>query len=498
MKIFSAALAAETNTFAPMPAGISAFQERAFYPAGSHPDQMQMHSGPLWAARLRASVRHFVLAEGLVAAAVPNGLVPRRTYEALRDEILRDLQAAIPVDIVLLGLHGAMVADGYDDCEGDLLARVRAMVGPDTVIGAALDPHCHLTVAMTNHADLMICWKQYPHTDILERAEDLLDACLAMAERRLVVGVTVIDTGMITLIHTDAGAGREFIERVQRLERTRGIVSISIIHGFPWGDVADMGTRVLVYSDATIDTDGSQRLALASQLADELAAARDSFAARGLSVDEALDEALFLPGPVVLADGSDNAGGGAPSDSTFILRQLLDRVIRDACLGPLWDPGAVRIAIDAGEGAELPMRVGGKTCPLSGTPVDATWTVKHIRHDVIMTGMAGTPAKLGHCALVETAGIEVLLSTIRCQGFDTDMFTQLNCDLSTKKIIVVKSSQHFVTSYSKIASRILYVNAPGVVTANLRELRFTKVQMPRWPLSELGPLKILVHANTST
>ncbi len=121
MRVFSAALATETNTFAPMPTGIATFHERAFYPAGQHPDKMQMHGGPLWAARQVGPSRGWTLIEGLVAAAVPNGVVTRAAFETMRDQILADLRAALPVDMVLLGLHGAMIADGYDDCEGELI-----------------------------------------------------------------------------------------------------------------------------------------------------------------------------------------------------------------------------------------------------------------------------------------------------------------------------------------------------------------------------------------
>ncbi len=170
MRVFSASLATETNTFAPMPTGLASFRDRGYFPAGKHPDQMTFFSGPLWAARLRGKERGWTLLEGMVAGAQPSGTTTRQAYESLREELLADLRAALPVDMVLLGLHGAMVADGYDDCEGDLLRRVREIVGPEVVVGAELDPHSHLTPAMTAHADLLIAFKEYPHTDVLERA----------------------------------------------------------------------------------------------------------------------------------------------------------------------------------------------------------------------------------------------------------------------------------------------------------------------------------------
>jgi microcystin degradation protein MlrC len=491
MRIFSGAFATETNTFGPMPTSVRSFHERGYFRAGEHPNQMQMHSGPLWAARLHRRP-DWTLIEGMVAAAVPNGLVTRQAYEALRDELLRDLQQALPVDLVLLGLHGAMAAEGYDDPEGDLLGRIRRMVGPATIIGATLDPHCHMSAAMCENADLLICWKEYPHTDILERAEDLLRLCLAMKEDGLKLGLTLVDTGIVTKIHTSQGEGRKLVDRVSALEGGGGILSVSIVHGFSWGDVPDMGTKILVYSDAALDPDGAKREALALTLARDIVALKGAFTPPGLGIPEALDEAAATAGPVVIADGADNAGGGAPSDSTYFLRALLDRKM-DACLGPLWDPGAVALAFDAGIGARLDLRVGGKVCPLSGDPVDARWTVTALKPDMVMTGLAGVPAKLGDCALITSGGVDVVLTSIRCQGFNIDFFTQLGCDPATKKVVVVKSSQHFQASFSKIASRIIYSDAPGVVTSHLKTLPFRRVRLPRWPLTEPGPIAVLTN-----
>ena len=134
MRVFSAGLATETNTFAPMPTGLASFRDRGYFKAGTHPDQMTFFAGPLWAARQRGKALGWDLVEGMVAAAQPSGTTTRYAYETLRDELLADLRGALPVDVVLLGLHGAMVADGYDDCEGDLLERVRKIVGPKVVV----------------------------------------------------------------------------------------------------------------------------------------------------------------------------------------------------------------------------------------------------------------------------------------------------------------------------------------------------------------------------
>jgi microcystin degradation protein MlrC len=484
MRVFSAALATETNTFAPMPTGLSSFHERAYFPAGRHPDAMQMHGGPLWAARLVGPARVWTLIEGLVAAAVPNGVVTRAAFEGLRDALLADLRAALPVDMVLLGMHGAMVADGYDDCEGDLLGRVREIAGPDAVIGGTLDPHSHLSAAMVESADLLICWKEYPHTDILERAVELVDLCTALAEKRLRLRASVADTGMIGTLHTTREPARGFINRVRALEGRDGIVSISVVHGFAWGDTPDMGTKILVYNDAAADPDGARGAALAQLLAAELFELRETLVDSRPGIDEALDTALATAGTVVLGDGSDNAGGGAPGDSTFILRRVLERGIGGVCLGPLWDAGAVRIAFDAGVGARLALRIGGKTAPQSGDPVDATWQVRALARDMVMTGLAGTPAKLGDCALVACDGVEVVLTSFRCQAFGLDLFTQLGCDPAQRRLVVVKSSQHFRAAYAPIAARIIMVDAPGVLPSDITTLPYHKIKLPKWPFPD--------------
>lgn len=483
MRVFSGSLATETNTFGPMPTGLASFKDRGYYPAGQHPNQITLFSGPLWAARLRGKDAGWTLIEGMVAGAQPSGITTRHAYETLRDELLADLKGALPVDMVVLGLHGAMVADGYDDCEGDLLERVRAIVGPGVVVGAELDPHNHLTPAMVDSADLLISFKEYPHTDVLERGLELVDLCAAMVAKKIQPVHAVVDCEMIVTMHTSRQPARGFVDKLQSLEGKDGVLSISVSHGFSWGDVPEMGTKLIVY------TDGDQALAdrLARELADELIAMRDGLTVDYPGIDASLDQALaFDGGPVVLADGADNPGGGAASDSTFILRRMVERGIRNAALGPLWDPIAVRIAFEAGQGARLAMRLGGKISPLSGDPIDLMCTVKALHADMVMTGLANAPTPLGDCALLESDGIEIVLITLRNQAMGTDMFTQLGCDLVAKKIIVVKSSQHFYASFSKVAKHVIYAGAPGAVTLDLKTLPYRKARRPKWPIDAIA------------
>ncbi|MFO0472945.1 MAG: M81 family metallopeptidase [Pseudomonadota bacterium] len=492
MRAFTATLVTETNTFAPLPTALSAFHAEGHYSkAGAHPSEPSaLSSWMLTAVRERARRDDWALAEGMMAFAEPAGPTTREAWDSLREELLADLRAAMPVDLVLLGLHGAMVAEGCDDCEGELLHLVRGIVGPTTVVGALLDPHNHLSEAMVRHADVLVEIKEYPHTDFHERTLELIDLCVATVRGDIRPQAAVVDTAMALVIHTTREPGRGFVERMQALEGRDGVLSVSLTHGFAWGDVPDMGTKVLVYTDARQDPGGASGRAVAQQLADELRALRDDFspATLGLGVDAGLDAALADPGPAsgrgpaVLADGSDNPGGGAAGDSTFILRRVLERRLQGVALGPLWDPQAVRIAFDAGRGARLPLRLGGKVSPLSGDPVDAECEVLALRRGMTMSGLDGLPIPLGDCALVETAGVKIVLATLRTQAFGTDLFTGLGVDLAQQRLVVVKSSQHFHAAYAPIASSVVYVDAPGSCSGRLGTLPYRRIRRPKWPL----------------
>jgi microcystin degradation protein MlrC len=248
MRVFAAGLATETNTFSPLPTGEASFRDRGYYPAGTHPDHLLFFAGPVWAARQRAKENGWSLKEGLVAAAQPAGITTRAAYEVLRDELLNDLKNALPLDMVVLGLHGAMVAQGYLDCEGDILSRIREIVGPRVVVGVELDPHCHLSEAMISNSDLLICFKEYPHTDVAERAFELVDLCAAQVQGKVFAVPSMVDCEMFVTLHTTRQPVRGFVDRIQRLEGKDEILSISIAHGFAWGDTPDMGTKVLVYT----------------------------------------------------------------------------------------------------------------------------------------------------------------------------------------------------------------------------------------------------------
>jgi microcystin degradation protein MlrC len=234
MRLFIAGLDTETNTFAPIPTGPRAFAE-GFVAHGDATRRPENYcSAQLYVWRRLAERRGWDVVESLCAYAEPGGTVVRAVYESFRDEILADLQRARPVDLVLLALHGAMVAGGYDDCEGDLLARILGILGPSVPVGAELDLHCHITDAMVRHATALVAYKEYPHIDIPERAEDLFRIVANAAERKTKPVSASFDCRMISTYRTTEQPLRGFVDRMKALEGRDGIISVSLGHGFPW------------------------------------------------------------------------------------------------------------------------------------------------------------------------------------------------------------------------------------------------------------------------
>ena len=440
---------------------------------------------PVFTFRRLAEAQGWEVVESLTAVADPAGRTVRSVYEALRQEILDDLKNALPVDVVFLDLHGAMVADGYDDCEGDLLAHIREIVGPDVPIGVELDPHCHLTKTMVENATVLVMEKEYPHIDFAERTQDAFRILVDTVEGRVQPHMSVFDCRMIMdALHTTREPGKSLVDHIKRIEKEDDdILSISLCHGFTWGDVPEMGTKVLVVTDSNPEKGG----ALAEELGRKLYDLRHDITTDYLSVDETLDRALEIlsanPGkPVVISDTTDNPGGGAPGDSTFILKALLDRGIEGATIATIWDPIAAGIAADAGEGARLALRIGGKMGPSSGDPVDVQARVIKVEENATQTFGAGNVIGIGNAVVVQVNDIDIILNTTRRQVYGVDCLTNLGIDPMQKRILIVKSSQHFYASFAPLAADVLYCVAPGTLAMNVKDIPYRRIDKNKWPL----------------
>ncbi|MBR0752812.1 M81 family metallopeptidase [Bradyrhizobium jicamae] len=475
MRIFSALFGTETNTFSPFPTSIDQFE-----PNERKPGEYHLFGQVLRVLRERAEQEKLDIVQGRGGFAEPNGMTTRAAYETLRDRLLADLRAAMPVDIVALAMHGAMIADGYEDAEGDLIAEVRRIVGPDVVIGVELDLHGFLSKNKVENADILIFFKEYPHLDILDRARELVDLCLRTARRQIKPVMSVVPCNMIAQFMTLREPMSSFVRRMKDLESTDGVLSISFVHGFAWGDCSELGSKMLVI------TDGQKSLgdAVAAQLRDELFAIRERCFAEYLDIETALTEATQSPAhPIVLADVADNSGGGAAGDSTFVLEAMLKRGVTEACVGPFYDPGALAICYSAGVGAKLPVRIGGKHSLASGRPLDVEARVLNCAPtaDMLNCFGSGGTTPMGRSVRIDVAGIDVVLVERRIQALG-DVFTPLGIDWRSRKIVVVKSANHFYAAYAPSAAKVLFVDSPGGASMNWKELNYRARPRNLWPM----------------
>jgi microcystin degradation protein MlrC len=481
MKAFTAGLGAETNTFSGLYTGLDDFRDCFLFGPYEHPAELTEVSAPLFVLREKQERHGWQVIEGTYAFALPAGRVGFQTYENLRDRILADLRAALPVDMVAFSMHGAMAAIGYDDCEGDILSRARQIVGPDVPIGVEIDPHAHLSRAMTEHADIIIAMREYPHTDFLERGRELIDILERAALRTVHLVAAVYDCKTIGRFHTLREPMRGFVNRMSALlDDTPGLLSVSFIHGFPWGDTADMGAKILVVAD------GDRALAqqTATVLGNEIERIRDKTFSPPISIAAGLDRAVGASaGPVVIADIADNPGGGASGDSTILLRALLARDVA-ACLGPLWDPTAVRIAMAAGPGALVALRLGGKVDAAGGLPLDLEAEILAVDPDAYQS-WSGTRMKLGAACALRIGKVYVVVSSVRDQAYSPDLFTNLGIEPRAMPIVAVKSAQHFMAGFASIARDVLLVSGGGGLETDFRRIPYRHILRPKWPLDEI-------------
>jgi len=250
---FVACFGTETNSFSNLPTGFKTFEDTMLFYGDATAHEPFMMSEPLHVWRRMTQAQGGQVVESIAAFAQPGGVTVREVYENLRDKLLAGLKAAGQLDMVLLNMHGAMVANGYQDCEGDTLQRVRAIVGPNVVIGVELDLHCSLTRLMLDMADIIVTYKEYPHIDAAARAEEVFNLSLQTQQTHIKPVMAVYDTQMINLWRTPFEPMRSVVAQMQAMEGKDGILSVSFAHGFPWQDVAETSAKMLVISDGDPD-----------------------------------------------------------------------------------------------------------------------------------------------------------------------------------------------------------------------------------------------------
>ena len=406
----------------------------------------------------------FELIPTIFANAHPSGPTPRDVFDRILNDLLERLHAAGPVDGVILSLHGAMVAEGIDDGEGCILEAVRRLVGPDVPIVSELDIHTNMSPRMVAMADALVVHQTFPEidqeecglkcADIMHRTlREGLRPTMALHQLPMVWGMNQI---------TRHPPMREAIAELHAIEARPGVVTASICTCFPLADIPHMGASVIVVADD--DRELAQRCA--DELASYLWERREEWQSEWKSTRECLEEAeregRF---PVVFADRNDNTGGGAPGDGTGMLRTFIEAGLEDACLLYIVDPEAVAACEQAGAGSTLTLKVGGKSTPLQGEPVEMTAEVVALGDGRFLyegPRNRGLEGDMGPCAHIRQDGVHVLLVSHREQPFDTALARTLDLDPRDMRYIGLKSAGHFRACYEEFAGNILVVSEPNV------------------------------------
>ncbi|MCY2962698.1 MAG: M81 family metallopeptidase [Planctomycetota bacterium] len=425
----------------------------------------------------------------LWAFAYPSGLIVADDYAALKGEFLdhlrREIASPAGVDGVLLDLHGAMVVEGIPDADGDFVAAVREVVGPDRPIVVTYDLHGNHSLPRMRSATASIGFDTYPHVDMAERGREAAELILATLSGKVVPVTAFRSIPMFWNAPcqvTGHPPMNEVIDLLHAIEQRPGILTASVSTGFPWADVPNMGSSVWV----TADRDQELADRTAQELADWIWERRERWQCPPLSVAAALDKGeSHGKYPIILADHADNTGGGAPGDSTEVLQTFLDRGLKDAAILYIVDPEVVELAHRAGVGAILDTEVGGKSDPIQGPPVKMRATVRALSQgDFTYDGpmYAGLTGNMGPSCWIEQNGVHVVVVTATEQPLGPAFALTLGLDCRRLKYIAVKSAVHFRASFEPFAGLILSVDARGTHTHDFRALNYQHRPRPMYPL----------------
>ena len=487
----------ETNTFAPSKADYTAFEDGGGWPGAQYgasifPAVQGANIPAAGAIQALRSAGHELVGTAW-AAASPSAHVTDDAFERITQRLVTEIRNSLPLDGVYLDLHGAMVAERYDDGEGEILRRVREAVGPRVPVVASLDLHANVTAAMMRHADGMVAYRTYPHVDMADtgaRAARLLDQMLKTG-RRMAGAFHQLDylTGIpsqCSFIEPCKGIYQE----LERLERKHGAV-LSFAPGFAMADFEDCGMSVFGFS-----FDESPSREAVKQLRRIVADSEQDFALELHSPAEAVRRARERgePGrPVVLADTQDNPGAGGNGDTTGLLKEMILQNSKDAVLGLLIDAESARRAHQAGRGATIAFSLGGRSAIPDDAPLAGEFTVERLgdgRFTCTGPMFKGFRMQLGPMALLRSRaapGVRVALASRKCQAADQEMFRHLGVEPRAGRVLALKSSVHFRADFQPIAKEVLVVKAPGPALADPAEFVWTKLRKGV-RLRPLGPV----------
>lgn len=491
MKIVTGGIAQETNTFQWEPTTLTDFQKGSSGIERGEAILNMRNTGTIYGGIVTVAEANGVdLVPTTYGHAVPGGRVSTEAYTTMRDEILAGLRAAMPVDGVLLGIHGAMAVEHGDDGEGPLITAIREIVGPEVPIIAPLDLHTNLSEEMMAEATAFIGYKHYPHIDTRETGAEAMELLIRTIKGEVTPVMAHVRVPLIapnqSMVTTWQSPLKIAIDRAREIEQEPGVLSATVLGGFPFTDIEFAGVATIVV------TDNDQ--ALAKQYARELAQLcwdqRADFDIHPTPIADAIAEALAgEPGSVyVLADISDSGASGTAGDGTAVLKGLLEANARSAAVAQIMDRAAVDACIAAGVGATVTLSVGGKHDAFHGDPVEVTGMVRLIhegRHPMGGVMGAGTMNSRGKTVVLEVGGpggIEVQLTELRGHPNDLNHFRSFGIEPTQRRILVLKSAAHFRAAFEPIATKVIEVDAPGISTPKLTSLQYQSLRRPIYPL----------------
>ncbi len=485
MRIIVGGFQHETNTFAPSKADWDAFKLGGGWPGMARGEEVfpAIEGANIPAAGFVEAARghKHTLIPTLWCAASPSAHVTRDAFERIAAILLEDIAAALPADGVYLDLHGAMVAEHYDDGEGEVLRRVRELIGPDVPLVASLDLHANVTERMLQEADALIAYRTYPHVDMADtgaRAFAFMQKRLDGMPRPSVAARRISYLLPTCWQSTMAMPAKGLYERLETLEAAPGISSMSFCMGFPAADFPDCGALVWAYADTQSAAD-----AAADALTADVEAAEAAFAGKLYSPEEAVLHAAQLAAgtdkPVVIADAQDNPGAGGDSDTTAILRALVRYNVPGSALGLMVDPQAALLAHKAGEGATVRIALGGHSRIPGDAPFEADFLVERLSDGkFVATGpfYSGFRMELGPSACLRIGEVRVVVASHKAQMADQAMFRYVGIEPTQQNILVLKSTTHFRADFTPIAADILICAAPGPMPMNPLDLPWTNLR----------------------
>jgi len=474
----------ETNTFAPTKATYDAFVHGGGWPS------MKLGADVLKTIRnINVGLAGFIdvaeangweLVPTIFAAATPSAHVTQDAYERIAKVMVDGIASAGPIDAVYLDLHGAMVAEHCDDGEGEILSRVRKVIGKDVPLVVSLDLHANVTPDMVEHADALIAYRTYPHVDMADtgRACARHLALLLKSKQRFAKAFRQLPFLIaISWQSTYDQPSKSIYEKLAALE-SDAVPTLSFAPGFPAADFADCGPSVFAYGHTQADAD-----AAADKIAAIIESREDDFDGRIYSPDEGVQLAIQLSKsakkPIIIADTQDNPGAGGDSDTTGMLRALVRNKAERAATGVIYDPESAKAAHQAGVDATVTLALGGKSGIPGDAPYKETFIVEKLSDgNFIAPGpyFGGRSMQMGPSVCLRIGDVRVVVASNKAQLADQAMYRYVGIEPTQQKILVNKSSVHFRADFEPIAEKLLICAAPGAMPADTATLPWTRLR----------------------